>query len=220
MNGPPVYPHGPVEQIADDVFMVRGSIRMNPVVRITRNMAIVRNGSELTLVNPIRLSPAGEAELEALREVTTLVPRIVVEPADREPRGNAERGYAPAEQEPADRARGKNAPIAQREVRPEVGHGPAAVFRRNDRLHRNPQAVAALRAEIGPAHVVPHPRRPEPDEVERRGEGGEWDPGSGPPPSSKGESAFGTGEGEAEAEPEPEEAPAEDSAEEDSGSDY
>ena len=63
MNGPPVYPHGPVEQIADDVFMVRGSIRMNPVVRITRNMAIVRNGSELTLVNPIRLSPAGEAEL-------------------------------------------------------------------------------------------------------------------------------------------------------------
>ena len=39
----PIHPHDPVEAIAEDVFMVRGSIRMNPLVRITRNMAVVRH---------------------------------------------------------------------------------------------------------------------------------------------------------------------------------
>jgi len=38
----PAYPHDPIEPIAEDVFMVRGSIRMNALVRITRNMAIIR----------------------------------------------------------------------------------------------------------------------------------------------------------------------------------
>ena len=34
----PVYPHDPIEEIADDFYMARGSIRINPIVRITRNM--------------------------------------------------------------------------------------------------------------------------------------------------------------------------------------
>ena len=44
-------PHGPIERVADDVFWVRGSIGLGPGLRITRNMAIVRSGDELTLVH-------------------------------------------------------------------------------------------------------------------------------------------------------------------------
>lgn len=69
MSYAPVYPHDPVTRIADDVYMVRGAINMNPLVRITRNMAIVRDGSELTVINPLRLDPAGESQLEALGTV-------------------------------------------------------------------------------------------------------------------------------------------------------
>ncbi len=70
---PPVYPHDPVEQIAEDVFMVRGSIRMSALMRITRNMAIVRNEGQLSLINPIRLSPEGEVELQSLGEVKHII---------------------------------------------------------------------------------------------------------------------------------------------------
>ena len=55
-------------------------------------------------------------------------------------------------------------------------------------------------------NVAPDPKSVEPDEIERRGEGGEWDEGGGPQRSSEASSAFGTG-GEAE------EAPAEEPAE-------
>lgn len=69
MSYAPVYPHDPIVQIADDVYMVRGAIRMNPLVRITRNMAIVRDDRELTVINPLRLDAAGESQLEALGTV-------------------------------------------------------------------------------------------------------------------------------------------------------
>ena len=52
MAHPPVCPHGGIEQIADNVFALRGSFRMNAMIRISRNMAIVRSGTELTLINP------------------------------------------------------------------------------------------------------------------------------------------------------------------------
>lgn len=71
-NYSPIYPHGDVEQIGDEVFMVRGSIRMNPLVRISRNMGIIRNDGELTLINPIRLNQKVEAQLKALGEVTNI----------------------------------------------------------------------------------------------------------------------------------------------------
>ena len=67
-------------------------------------------------------------------------------------------------------------------------------------------------------NVAPNPKSVEPDEIERRGEGGGWDEGGGPQRTAESESAFGTGGG---AEPaEEEEAPTEDSGEEDSGSEY
>lgn len=66
-------PHDPIAEIAPDIYMVRGSMRMNPLVRISRNMGIIRHDGELTLVNPIRLSPAGEAELRALGNVRRIM---------------------------------------------------------------------------------------------------------------------------------------------------
>jgi len=70
---PPAYPHGDIEEIGSDIFMLRGSIKMNPAVRITRNMAVLRRGTELTLVNPLRLNERGERQLAALGKVTNLL---------------------------------------------------------------------------------------------------------------------------------------------------
>lgn len=62
----PAEPHGPLLEVFPDVFMVTGGYSFAPGVRISRNMVVVRRGSDLTLVNSVRLSPSGEAELEAL----------------------------------------------------------------------------------------------------------------------------------------------------------
>ncbi|GIS51069.1 MAG: hypothetical protein Ct9H90mP25_5030 [Gammaproteobacteria bacterium] len=68
-----IYPHGDIESLGADIFAVRGSIRINLLMRISRNMGIVRDGSELTLVNPIRLRPETERELAQLGEVKNIV---------------------------------------------------------------------------------------------------------------------------------------------------
>ena len=73
MNYAPAYPHDPIEEIGEDLFMARGSIRLNALGRITRNMAIVRHAGELTLINPIRLSAAGEEQLKTLGEVKRIM---------------------------------------------------------------------------------------------------------------------------------------------------
>lgn len=69
----PIYPHGNIEEIAEDLFMLRGSIRMNPLVRITRNMGIVRHGNELSLINPVRVNPKVEAQLLALGDIKHVI---------------------------------------------------------------------------------------------------------------------------------------------------
>ncbi len=69
----PVYPHDPVEEIQPDVFMVSGSIKMNPVVRITRTMAVIRHDGDLTLIDPIRLNDEGERQLKDLGTVKRIV---------------------------------------------------------------------------------------------------------------------------------------------------
>lgn len=73
MNYPPAYPHDALQEIADEVFMIRGSIKMNPLVRISRNMAAIRRHGELTLVNPIRLSEEGEKELTGLGSIDRIL---------------------------------------------------------------------------------------------------------------------------------------------------
>ena len=57
---PPPQPHDPIRPLTDRVYVVRGAMRMNAVLRISRNMVIIRYGDELTLANPIRLTAEGE----------------------------------------------------------------------------------------------------------------------------------------------------------------
>jgi hypothetical protein len=69
----PPYPHDPIEEIGPDVFMVRGSVRMNALMRITRNMVVVRHAGELSLVNPIRLNGDAERQLRELGDVKRIL---------------------------------------------------------------------------------------------------------------------------------------------------
>jgi hypothetical protein len=70
---PAAQPHGPVTEIFPDVFFVTGGFRFAPGLSITRNMTVVRQGQDLTVVNSVRLSPEGEAELEQLGTVRHVV---------------------------------------------------------------------------------------------------------------------------------------------------
>lgn len=70
---PDPLPHGPIEELFPDVFLVRGTFRMAPLVSFARNMIVLREGTELTLVNAVRLDAAGEAALAELGTVKHLV---------------------------------------------------------------------------------------------------------------------------------------------------
>ena len=73
MAYPPAYPHDPIVEIAPEIFLARGAIALNPVVRISRNMVIVRNNRELTVINPIRLNPAEEQKLQEMGTVKNVL---------------------------------------------------------------------------------------------------------------------------------------------------
>ncbi len=69
MTYPDVLPHDPPKQIAEDLFVVHGCVKANAVVRFTRNMTIVRDQGQLTLINPVRMDDAGLLALEELGEI-------------------------------------------------------------------------------------------------------------------------------------------------------
>ncbi len=64
-----VLPHGKIEEVFDNVFVVPGTVDFLPLVRLTRNMVIVRHDHELSSVNSIRLAPQEEARLDQLGTV-------------------------------------------------------------------------------------------------------------------------------------------------------
>ena len=66
---PPAQPHGALEELFEDVFRVHGSMRMAPGMRIDRNMLVLRQDGELTVIGPVRLDASGEAALDALGRV-------------------------------------------------------------------------------------------------------------------------------------------------------
>jgi hypothetical protein len=70
---PEALPHDPIDEIFPDVFLVRGSFRIAPLVSIRRNMVVLREGTSLTVVNAVRMSPDGEKALDALGSVKHLV---------------------------------------------------------------------------------------------------------------------------------------------------
>jgi hypothetical protein len=73
---PPVLPHGNIEEAFPDVFFVTGAMKtvlMGGHWHFSRNMTIVREGGELTLINTVRLDEAGLDELEKLGKVANVV---------------------------------------------------------------------------------------------------------------------------------------------------
>ena len=68
-----IFPHGDIESISSDLFMVRGSINLNAVLRISRNMGIIRHNGDLSLLNPIRLNPETEEKLKQLGNVKHII---------------------------------------------------------------------------------------------------------------------------------------------------
>jgi len=73
MDYPSALPHDLPKQIAKDVFVVHGCVKPNAIIRFSRNMAIVRDNGQLTLINPVRMDEAGLLELEKLGQVAHVI---------------------------------------------------------------------------------------------------------------------------------------------------
>ena len=70
---PAVTHHDPIEELLPGLFWVHGSVELRPGMFLSRNMAIVRRGGDLSLVNSVRLTEEGESALTALGEVKNVV---------------------------------------------------------------------------------------------------------------------------------------------------
>lgn len=70
---PAAMPHGELQPIIDDAWFVTGSVMLKPLVRLVRNMAVLRHEGELTLINAVRLNAEGERALDALGRVTHIM---------------------------------------------------------------------------------------------------------------------------------------------------
>jgi hypothetical protein len=70
-----VMKHDTIERLFEDIYMVRGTAAFKkPMpVRFSRNMTIIRQGNDLTLINSVRLSDQGLQELDALGQVKHVV---------------------------------------------------------------------------------------------------------------------------------------------------
>ena len=73
MSYAPIYPHGDLEQIGDEIYVLRGSIKLNSIVRITRNMVLIREGDEVVLINPVRVSEGVLQQIARLGKIAHVV---------------------------------------------------------------------------------------------------------------------------------------------------
>ena len=57
--------HGSIEQVFENIRLVKGQLEMTMFLpmKISRSMTIIRENSELTLINPIRLTESGMREI-------------------------------------------------------------------------------------------------------------------------------------------------------------
>jgi len=72
----PVWPHGKIREIFKNVFFVTGTNKTQHAgthIQTSRNMVIIRHGSELTLINSVRLDTGGLKELDLMGEVKHIV---------------------------------------------------------------------------------------------------------------------------------------------------
>ncbi|RYY78680.1 MAG: hypothetical protein EOO69_10030 [Moraxellaceae bacterium] len=69
----PAYPHNPIQEIFPDIYWVQGSIRIGFGLSMNRNMVIIRQNNELTLINAVRLNEHGLSQLNHLGVVKHLI---------------------------------------------------------------------------------------------------------------------------------------------------
>jgi hypothetical protein len=62
----PAFPHDPIQEIFPNVYFVHGSIKIGVRLRMNRNMVIVRQGNDLILINPVRISDHELVNLDML----------------------------------------------------------------------------------------------------------------------------------------------------------
>ncbi len=76
MEFTPQWPHGEIAEIFADCFFVTGTNKVSYDeidIQASRNMVIIRHGSELTLINTVRLNDEGLQKLDGLGKVTHIV---------------------------------------------------------------------------------------------------------------------------------------------------
>lgn len=72
-NFPAALPHGPLMRVVDGVYAVRGGFPMGPAMTISRTMTVLQASDGLVVLNAVRLSDAGQAELDAIGKIKHLV---------------------------------------------------------------------------------------------------------------------------------------------------
>lgn len=70
---PTVTPHDKIHEIYPNIFLLHGSIKMGPGMRMNRNMIILKSNSDITLINPVRMNDEGLATLDTLGKVKNIV---------------------------------------------------------------------------------------------------------------------------------------------------
>jgi hypothetical protein len=72
---PPALEHGELREVLPGLHVVTGTVKLPGAmpIRFSRNMAVVRQGERLVLVNSVRLDDAGLAALDKLGKVTDVV---------------------------------------------------------------------------------------------------------------------------------------------------
>ena len=76
-EAPSPYPdavsHGALEKVTDDIYVVRGGHIMMKGMVIELTMTVIKQGSDLVIVNAMRVSPEMEAEIQKLGKIKHLV---------------------------------------------------------------------------------------------------------------------------------------------------
>ncbi|GLQ30882.1 hypothetical protein [Litoribrevibacter albus] len=70
---PPAYPHDELKALYPGVYFLHGSIKMGPGMRMNRNMIVLEDDGDLTLINPVRMNEEGLSSLEALGKVKRII---------------------------------------------------------------------------------------------------------------------------------------------------
>ena len=63
----------PLIEIFPNIYLLRGSVKIGPLLQMNRNMIIVRDGSELTLINAVRLNIKNLEHLDTLGSVKNII---------------------------------------------------------------------------------------------------------------------------------------------------